>query len=284
MIACADSSGTVEVNPAYLASILGCEPKEITEALIFLQRPDDNSRTSAEDGRRILKEGQFLYRLVNFQKYQEIRNREDRREYLRAKQARYRAKKKAAARIDTRGDSIDTVNNVSHTERETETETLPKGSISPLDAISTGTREPGPKGERERVFEGSESQEDFAPKENIRRALVRMFPAGGETLTAAQADHFRRNMPILEALSQEDWGSIETFLIEGNPKFKPSRTNFLKDPGKTLERSNNHKERQNYHGNDNGSTYQASGELNRKRSAARRGKNGTNFKIPKEME
>ena len=86
--------GHVEVNPKLLAFTLGGEESEITSALEFLMQPDETSRSKLEGGRRIIKEGQFQYRLVNWEHYQRIRNEEDRREYNRGKQAEYRAKRR----------------------------------------------------------------------------------------------------------------------------------------------------------------------------------------------
>ncbi len=116
-------AGVLEINPKMLAFTLGGKESEIEEALEYLQQPDPESRSKLEDGRRIIREGQFQYRLVNWEYYQQIRNEDDRREYNRLKQAEYRARKKglpgtpekmkerdarhraesAAARADTRG-------------------------------------------------------------------------------------------------------------------------------------------------------------------------------------
>jgi hypothetical protein len=108
--------GYVEVNPELLAFTLGGreqDPSEIVQALEFLQRPDPRSRSQKEGGRRIVKEGQFQYRLVNWGEYNRIRTEEDRREYNRRKQAEYRAKRRSsppdaheveAVRCDGNGD------------------------------------------------------------------------------------------------------------------------------------------------------------------------------------
>lgn len=89
--------GFVEVNPDLLAFTLGGrdqDPSEIVAALEYLQKPDPKSRSQKEGGRRIVKEGQFQYRLVNWESYNKIRTEEDRREYNRQKQAEYRARKR----------------------------------------------------------------------------------------------------------------------------------------------------------------------------------------------
>ena len=87
--------GYVEVNPVLLAFTLGGpeqDIKEIEDALDFLQQPDPKSRSKLEGGRRIVKEGEYQYRLVNWVEYNGIRTEEDRREYNRVKQAEWRAR------------------------------------------------------------------------------------------------------------------------------------------------------------------------------------------------
>ena len=82
-IANADEKGMVELNPQLLAAVIG-ESKELIElAIESLMKPDYKSRSPEEKGKRIIKEGQFLYRLVNYQKYRSIRDEEARLEYQR---------------------------------------------------------------------------------------------------------------------------------------------------------------------------------------------------------
>jgi hypothetical protein len=93
-------AGTVEVNPKLLAFTLGGTEKEVVSALIFLQQPDKRSRSKLEGGRRIVKEGEFQYRIVNWEKYQLIKNAADKRDYNRVKQAEYRARDKSLGKSD----------------------------------------------------------------------------------------------------------------------------------------------------------------------------------------
>jgi hypothetical protein len=97
--------GYVEVNPELLAFTLGGrdqDPADIESALEFLQRPDPKSRSQKEGGRRIVKEGQFQYRLVNWEDYNKIRTEADRREYNRRKQAEHRARDAAQFRTKSK--------------------------------------------------------------------------------------------------------------------------------------------------------------------------------------
>lgn len=89
--------GHIELNPKALADVLGGTVEEVEKALRYLTRPDENSRSKTEDGRRLVKEGQFQYRVVNWEFYQRIKSEEHRREYNRRKQAEHRLKKRMSA-------------------------------------------------------------------------------------------------------------------------------------------------------------------------------------------
>lgn len=87
--------GVIELNPKLLAFILGAKESDITDAIKKLCSPDPNSRSKEEDGRRLIKEGEYQYKVVNWHLYNGIRNEIDRREYNRVRQAEYRQKRAA---------------------------------------------------------------------------------------------------------------------------------------------------------------------------------------------
>jgi hypothetical protein len=97
--------GVVELNPKLLAFILGGSEKEITDALAYLCAADSQSRSGAEGGRRLVKEGQFQYRMVNWDLYDKIKSAEGLREYNARKQAEYRARNKLKAGKPLKGES-----------------------------------------------------------------------------------------------------------------------------------------------------------------------------------
>lgn len=86
----------VELNPQLLASILGTTQDDVATAIGKLCAPDPNSRSKEEDGRRLIKEGQFAYRVVNHAAYRDIRNDEERRAYFRDKKREQRLRDKQA--------------------------------------------------------------------------------------------------------------------------------------------------------------------------------------------
>lgn len=110
--------GHIEINPKLLAFTLGGTEDQINSALDFLQEPDPESRSKAEGGRRLLKEGQFQYRVVNWEYYQRIKNEADRREYNRLKQAEYRKNKSRKTKPTNRGSAFVSALNAGASEQQ----------------------------------------------------------------------------------------------------------------------------------------------------------------------
>lgn len=88
-------SGVVELNPDLLAFILGAKSGEMAGAIEKLCSPDPKSRSKEFGGRRLIKEGEYQYRMVNWANYDSLKSAEDLREYNRRKQAEWRARQKA---------------------------------------------------------------------------------------------------------------------------------------------------------------------------------------------
>ena len=112
MLATCDKKGRVEVNPPMVAVMLGCTDDEVSGALSFLAAPDPNSRTKDFEGRRIEKVGQFLYQILNYVKYRDIRAEEERIEYQREWDRTHRpsgaarAKKASPTKSPTKSDKV----------------------------------------------------------------------------------------------------------------------------------------------------------------------------------
>lgn len=87
----------VELNPKLLAAILGEEEGEVARTVQRLCEPDPESRSKEEDGRRLIRLGQYAYKVVNGTKYRWMANEEARREVDRTRKAAQRAKKKGGA-------------------------------------------------------------------------------------------------------------------------------------------------------------------------------------------
>ena len=82
----------VDLNTKILSATFGEDEGKIAGAIEYLCQPDPESRTAAEEGRRLVKVGAFSYRVVNGVKYDKIRNEEERREQNRQAQIRHREK------------------------------------------------------------------------------------------------------------------------------------------------------------------------------------------------
>lgn len=81
----------MELNPKLLGFILGENQGVVSDAIEKLCDPDPDSRSKEEGGRRLIKLGQYSYRVVNGAKYRAIRTAEERREYFREYKRRQRA-------------------------------------------------------------------------------------------------------------------------------------------------------------------------------------------------
>ena len=100
VIANADASGVVELNPSLIAAVLGASPDRIKTAIDVLSSPDAASRSVNNQGRRLAHEGGYQYLVVNHAAYRSIRNEEERRAYNRDAKRRERARKVKPPVID----------------------------------------------------------------------------------------------------------------------------------------------------------------------------------------
>lgn len=89
-----ENGALVELNPRLLASIFGEEQVDVEKAIRKLCAPDPESRSKEEEGRRLVRKGQFLYRVVNGAYYLSLRSEEERLLGLRIRVAECRARKK----------------------------------------------------------------------------------------------------------------------------------------------------------------------------------------------
>ena len=86
----------VDLNPKVLAFVIGEREERMVEALEFLCAPDPKSRTKKNEGRRLIREGEYQYFVPNWEMYRRIKDEADRRAYQAGKQAEYRSRSKVA--------------------------------------------------------------------------------------------------------------------------------------------------------------------------------------------
>jgi hypothetical protein len=95
LLAHADKEGHVDIHPRAIAEAVGISVDRVRLALDALESPDPESRSPAEDGRRIIRIDEHRswgWTITNYAKYHSIRNEEERREQNRQAQARWRQK------------------------------------------------------------------------------------------------------------------------------------------------------------------------------------------------
>ena len=115
MIILADRAGIVDMTREAIARRTTIPIEIINVGITALEQPDNESRTPAENGRRIVRlstERDWGWQLVNYEQYRNIRSQEERREYMRL----YQAKRRAASKQD--------VNNVSNVNQSSKQEAV----------------------------------------------------------------------------------------------------------------------------------------------------------------
>ena len=79
----ATTRGYVELNPKLLSLVIGESMDSISRAIEYLQQPDPESRSKENEGKRLIREGQFIYFVPTHEKYRKIRDQIERRRYMR---------------------------------------------------------------------------------------------------------------------------------------------------------------------------------------------------------
>lgn len=115
-------NSAVELNPNLLAFILGMELKNVEVAIEYLCQPDSKSRNKAQEGRRLVRSGEYLYEVTTHNIYRKIQNPDEKREADRNRQRKHRAED----RESQLSHDVTNVTNVAHTDTEayTEAETI----------------------------------------------------------------------------------------------------------------------------------------------------------------
>lgn len=129
-------NSTVELNPRLLAAVIGSTPDRMTGAIDRLCAEDPASRSKNDGGRRLIREGEYQYRVPNHEKYRSIRDEDGRREYNRNKQREHRVKLSNRASL-TVIDSQSQSTMSAHTEAEAEAEAIKTKAPQKRGAAST---------------------------------------------------------------------------------------------------------------------------------------------------
>lgn len=95
LLAVADPTGHVIGTDVAIARRLNMPLKEFEKCVAELMQPDPDSNSKEEGGKRVVpSEGERGYRLVNYVAYRDMRDEDQRREYMRNYMREYRASKR----------------------------------------------------------------------------------------------------------------------------------------------------------------------------------------------
>lgn len=122
MLAMADRDGVAEGSIPGIADMARVSVEDAKIAIAELESPDEHSRTTDFEGRRIEKvEGGW--QILNHAKYREKMSADERREYFRRKQQEWRDRKKASNNVNDSERQSKDVKIVTHTEAEEDANT-----------------------------------------------------------------------------------------------------------------------------------------------------------------
>ena len=94
-----DRDGIVDATPESIARRINLPVVQVNDAIGELCKPDERSRSSEEDGRRLIPiRSTYGWQIVNYAKYRVMNREEDRRDYMRDYQRDYMRKRRAASK------------------------------------------------------------------------------------------------------------------------------------------------------------------------------------------
>jgi hypothetical protein len=229
----------VELNPRYLAAVIGETPERIEEAIAYLCAPDPQSRSKLDDGRRLVREGQFAYRVPTHERYRSIRNEDERREYNRIKKAESRARSKMSLTVNDGHQCQPKQKQKQKQKQKHGTAMSPEGD----EHGEKPTAPPAPSGDVERVlahYRAVHPKRRPSDKDRriVERALKR-YPAGDLCLAidgnAADPWHRERHKHELEYVLRD--GKIDTHIAKAAAVAVPLvKDGSLTDEGERLTR------------------------------------------------
>ncbi len=202
MLALADSEGRVDATVPGLANIARVSVANTRRAIQKFLNPDPDSRTKDFDGRRI-EEIPGGWRLLNHAKYRQKMNADERREYLRQKQAERRAKQKSCQHGVNKRVQKSTLS--THTESESESDSTlsyervgtTKGFAPPtLDEIQVYARERNSVVDPDKFFDRNEAAGWMVGRHRMKdwkaafRYWERTEKPNGDRRSAAKARDF----------------------------------------------------------------------------------------------
>lgn len=83
VIAHTQPDSLVELNPFLLSQMIGISIDAVEKAIAHLCKPDPKSRSKEHRGRRLIREGEYLYFVPQAKKYRSLPNDSERKQYFR---------------------------------------------------------------------------------------------------------------------------------------------------------------------------------------------------------
>lgn len=231
------TNSQVDLNPKLLAALIGADERDIELAIEYLCAPDSKSNSKIEGGRRLVKVGQFSYRVPNHAAYRSIRDETDRQAYMRNYMREYRS-------VNRKTDVNSSVNSskprkpqLAHTEAEAEAEAEYR-STSPHSLAKAGERVHGIPKNAEEVVAYGKTITPIVPESRCRdtqisrsvselkRGMTRWFDLPDGRAWTYQEEHAMCNV-VSRPGYLEEFVSIQSFHSRDNGYFAKSTVSLL---------------------------------------------------------
>lgn len=210
MLAIADPSGVVVGTDVAIARRLNMPMADFVNSVRRLMEPDENSNSKEEEGRRVVvSDGERGYQLVNFLKYRNLRDEDQKREYMRNyMKSRRSALKSVNACKDPLTEVIHAEEDAEATAKEDATPKPPSPEALELVPLDPKTKSP-------ETPEGFEEFWNLYPRKVAKSEAVKAFRKVPKTSLLAILDDLDRRV------GSTDW-------IKDNGRFVPHPATYLR--------------------------------------------------------
>jgi hypothetical protein len=206
------------MTPQVLHSTTGIPLRHIRRGLAALEKPDPDSRTPDEEGRRIVRlsdSRSWGWRIVNYAHYRKIRSQEERREYqrnlMRDRRAEARAQQNGRS-VSNVSQALAPVSNVSQSSKERE-----KKKKNGIHQKATEQPSPFPKSVCDVLYETWISARGAIDYGLLRKSLAPLYPTAGPRYTQEQlTEAIRAHAEWVDGLTPREAGfeTIHKFVAD----------------------------------------------------------------------
>ena len=211
LLLCADCKGYIIMTPSAIARRIGASVEEVEWGIAELEKPDPNSKTKEDKGKRIepLGKSGYGWRILNYETYRALKDADQMREATRRRVNRHREKKKVI--------------------------TLCNANVTPCNANTEADTDTKLRIERERESIKSKTR-SLATASPLVSKINSINPdwAAMPVLSRKESVAYESNLESLNAATDAAWDALKAYygakIPQGEPSYRPkSREKLMAD-------------------------------------------------------